>query len=128
MKELETTLLFLRKENKILLARKKKGFGFGKWNGIGGKLEQGETPEQAMIRETEEEIFVTPTEYEKVGIINFIEYYKDELATINMHVYVATKWDKTPKESIEMLPEWFEIDNLPWMICFQMILFGYLMY
>lgn len=114
MKELETTLLFLRKENKILLARKKKGFGFGKWNGIGGKLEQGETPEQAMIRETEEEIFVTPTEYEKVGIINFIEYYKDELATINMHVYVATKWDKTPKESIEMLPEWFEIDNLPW--------------
>ena len=91
MKELETPLLFLRKENKILLARKKKGFGFGKWNGIGGKLEQGETPEQAMIRETEEEIFVTPTKNEKVGIINFIEYYKDELATINMHVYVATK-------------------------------------
>ncbi len=53
-------------------------------------IEQGETPEQAMIRETEEEIFVTPIEYEKVGIINFIEYYKDELATINMHVYAAT--------------------------------------
>lgn len=114
MKELETTLLFLRKENKILLARKKKGFGFGKWNGIGGKLEQGETPEQAMIRETEEEIFVTPTAYEKVGIINFIEYYKDELATINMHVYIATKWQGVPKESEEMQPKWFSINNLPW--------------
>lgn len=114
MKELETTLLFLRKENKTLLARKKKGFGLGKWNGIGGKLEPGEIPEQAMIRETEEEIFVTPIEYKKVGIINFIEYYNDELVSNNMHVYIATKWDKTPKESMEMLPEWFKIDNLPW--------------
>ena len=66
-----------------------------------------------MIRETEEEIFVTPVEYEKVGIINFIEYYKDELATINMHVHGVTKWDKMQKESMEMIPEWFEIDNLP---------------
>ena len=77
-------------------------------------IEQGETPEQAMIRETEEEIFVTPIEYEKAGIINFIEYYKDELATINMHVYAATNWDKMPKVSMEMIPEWFEIDNLQW--------------
>lgn len=107
MKELETTLLFLRTENKILLARKKKGFGLGKWNGIGGKFEQVETPEQAMIRETKEEIFVTPTEYEKVGIINFREYYKDEWISNNMHIYVATKWDKIQKESIEMLPKWF---------------------
>lgn len=119
MKELETTLLFLRKENKILLARKKKGFGLGKWNGIGGKLEERETPEQAMIRETGEEISVIPIEYEKVGIINFIEYYKDELANINMHVYVATKWEKTPIESEEMLPSWFDINCLPWDEMFQ---------
>lgn len=114
MKKLETTLLFLKEKNKILLARKKKGFGQGKWNGIGGKLEKGETVEDTMIRETEEEISVIPIEYKKVGIINFIEYYKDELTNVQMHVYISTKWDKTPIESVEMLPEWFDIDNLPW--------------
>ena len=56
MKILETTLLLLRKDNEILLAKKKRGFGEGKYNGVGGKLEDGETPEEAMIRETEEEI------------------------------------------------------------------------
>ena len=73
MKELETTLLLLRKDNEILLALKKRGFGEGKYNGVGGKIKEGETPEQAMIRETMEEISVKPTKYEKVGIIKFLE-------------------------------------------------------
>ena len=65
MKNKETTLLIIKKENKILLARKKRGFGLGKWNGIGGKIEENETPEEAMIRETEEEIFATPIDLKK---------------------------------------------------------------
>ena len=73
---LETTLCLLKKDNKILLAMKKRGFGEGKYNGVGGKIESVETPEEAMIRETEEEILVTPTKYEKVGIIEFDEFYK----------------------------------------------------
>ena len=39
----QTTLLFLRKDNHILLAMKKRGFGINKWNGAGGKVEEGET-------------------------------------------------------------------------------------
>lgn len=58
MKNKETTLLIIKKENKILLARKKRGFGLGKWNGIGGKIEENETPEQAVIREIKEEFMV----------------------------------------------------------------------
>lgn len=114
MKELHTTLLIVRKENKILLARKKRGFGFGKWNGIGGKVEENETPEEAMIRETQEEISVTPMEYDKIGIIKFVEYIKEELTTNYMHLYIATKWQGVPKESEEMQPKWFSINNLPW--------------
>ncbi len=45
------TLLFLRKNNHILLAMKKRGFGADRWNGVGGKLEPGETIEQALVRE-----------------------------------------------------------------------------
>lgn len=114
MKKLQTTLLILRKDNKILLARKKRGFGFGKWNGVGGKVEEKETPEEAMIRETQEEISVTPIEYEKIGIIRFVEYIKEELTKNDMHLYIATKWQGVPKESEEMQPKWFSINNLPW--------------
>ena len=64
---METTLCLLKKDNSILLAMKKRGFGSGKYNGIGGKIEKGETPDEAMIRETKEEIKVTPIKYEKVG-------------------------------------------------------------
>ncbi len=53
-----TTLLFLLKDNHILLAMKKRGFGAGRWNGVGGKIEAGETIVQAAVRECFEEIGV----------------------------------------------------------------------
>jgi len=84
---LVTTLCLLRKENKILLAMKKRGFGEGKYNGVGGKIENGETPEETMIRESKEEILVTPKEYEKVGIIEFDEFYKGKKEKVIMHIY-----------------------------------------
>lgn len=37
---METTLCLLKKENSILLAMKKRGFGAGKYNGVGGKIEK----------------------------------------------------------------------------------------
>lgn len=44
------------KENQILLAMKKRGFGAGKWNGAGGKINAGETIEEATTREVDEEL------------------------------------------------------------------------
>lgn len=114
MRKIETTLLLLRKDNKILLAMKKRGFGEGKYNGVGGKLEEGETPEEAMIREANEEIGVIPKEYYKVGVINFIEYVKGNKENVIFHLYVATKWDNTPIETEEMKPEWFNINKIPY--------------
>lgn len=114
MNILETTLCLLKKDNKILLAMKKKGFGEGKYNGIGGKLEKNETPEEAMIRETQEEISVTPIEYEKVGLISFDEFYKGEKMNLSFHLYLVYKWDGEPTESDEMIPEWFDIENIPY--------------
>lgn len=111
---LKTTLSLLKKDNKILLAMKKIGFGEGKYNGVGGKLEEGETPLAAMIRETEEEISVTPTEYEEVGVIEFDEFYKGKKEKVVMHVYTVTKWDGELTESDETKPEWFDIENIPY--------------
>ena len=93
---LETTLCLLKKDNEILLAMKKRGFGMGKYNGVGGKIKQGETPEEAMIRETAEEINVTPIKYEKVGFIEFDEYYKGKKENVAFHLYFVTEWEGEP--------------------------------
>lgn len=114
MKEIETTLCILKKEDKILLALKKRGFGSGKYNGVGGKLEGTETPEEAMLRETKEEINVIPTEYEKMGVVEFYEYYNGEKQYLKFHLYIVTKWDGEESETEEMKPFWFSIDEIPY--------------
>jgi 8-oxo-dGTP pyrophosphatase MutT (NUDIX family) len=108
------SLLFLRRDDEILLAMKKRGFGEGRWNGVGGKVEKGESIEAAMIRETQEEIGVTPIIYEKVADIRFDEYVKAEPTLMHVHVFIATEWVGKPTESDEMAPQWFEIDQIPY--------------
>ena len=49
------TLCIIHQHSKILLGMKKRGHGVGKWNGFGGKVEKGETIEEAARRETKEE-------------------------------------------------------------------------
>lgn len=114
MKTVQTTLLLVIKDGQILLARKKRGFGVGKYNGAGGKLEPGETVEQAMLRETREEIGITPTAYRQVGVVNFDQYIKGEPTMITTHIYTASAYQGTPQESEEMRPEWFALDQIPY--------------
>lgn len=71
------TLLFVRRANpetgakEVLLGMKKRGFGQGKWNGFGGKVEPGETVEAAALRELEEEACLTAAGAELRGKITF---------------------------------------------------------
>jgi 8-oxo-dGTP pyrophosphatase MutT (NUDIX family) len=108
------SLLFLRRGGEVLLAMKKRGFGEGRWNGVGGKVESGETIESAMIRETQEEIGVTPTVYEKVGDIRFDEFFKGVPTLMHVHIFTATKWTGEPTESNEMAPRWFKTSDVPY--------------
>lgn len=103
-----TNLLFI-KGHTVLLGQKKRGFGKGKFNGFGGKLEPGESIEQAAIREAIEESGLTPLVYEKRAIIDFPNSYP-----FRMNLYVCTKWDGEPQESEEMRPEWFDFDQVPY--------------
>lgn len=107
------TIMFLVTNSQVLLAMKKRGFGVGKLNGAGGKVEPGETPAQAAVRECQEEIGVTVTEFDKVAEIEFDEHHENVHISLFSHVYLATKWEGEPVETEEMAPEWFPIDNPP---------------
>src|SRR6476661_8307543 len=102
------TILFLRRDDEILLAMKKRGFGEGKWNGTGGKVEPDENEWQAAIRECQEEIGVTPHGPQLVGTIKF--YEKTEPAYgHHAHICGARKWQGEPVETEEMRPQWFKL-------------------
>lgn len=66
-----------------------------------------------MVRETKEEINVTPTNYSKVADITFDEFFKGKPALMHIHVFIATEWKGEPVESEEMAPEWFPKNSLP---------------
>lgn len=109
-----TTLLFLHRGDQILLAMKKRGFGEGHWNGAGGKLDPGETIEQALVRECQEEICVTPVGYTQVAELNFDAYFKGERTALQCHVYICDEWKGDPAETEEMKPQWFKKSEIPY--------------
>ncbi len=110
-----TTLVFLRRNDEILLAMKKRGFGAGHWNGVGGKIDPGETIEQALVRECIEEINVTPTTWEKVAEHDFhMDVDTKHPWHMYVHTYIADKWEGQPVESEEMAPKWYKISDIPY--------------
>ncbi len=108
------TLCFLLKDDQVLLAMKKRGFGEGKWNGVGGKVKEEESIEEATVREAEEEIGVKirPEHLDKVAEIFFKFKEKSDWDLI-CHVYFTREWQGEPVESEEMAPQWYKQDQLP---------------
>lgn len=84
----------------------------GKWNGVGGKPQIGESIEETAIRETEEEIGVRPLNIVKYATLDFFFVNKPDWAQ-KVIVYLCNKWMGDPKESEEMKPMWFDKDKLP---------------
>ena len=110
----EVTLCLFVDKGKILLGMKKRRFGTGKWNGFGGKLENGESVHENIVRELKEEISVAvkPEDTEKVGLIDFYFFDKPEWNQ-KMHVFLVKSWEGEPQESEEMKPQWFDVKDIP---------------
>jgi len=111
----QVTLCLLIRGDNILLGYIKRGFGLGKYNSPGGKVEPGESIRQATVRETEEElgILVNPENLKFVAKIVFYFENKPDWDQ-EMHVFACTDWHGQEKETDEMAPIWFKLSELPY--------------
>ena len=113
------TLCFLLREQngrrKILLGHKKVRFGAGKFGGIGGKLDPGETIIEAAVREMFEESSVTldPNKIEHVAHLDF-QFPHRPAWSQTAYVFFASEWAGTPKESEEIRPLWVPTEQIPY--------------
>lgn len=108
----QLTLCIPIKDDKVLLGMKKRGFGAGRWNGFGGKMEVGETIEQATFRELAEEAGITDGKLSKAGVLNF-SFEDGEKEVLEVHVFKLIDFKEEPIETEEMRPKWFYFDEIP---------------
>ena len=72
---LNSTLCYLERGSEYLMlhrVKKKNDLNHDKWIGVGGKCEEGESPEDCVLRETREETGLTLTDYRYRGLVTFV--------------------------------------------------------
>lgn len=107
------TLCYVRHgENTLMLRRVKKAndIHFGKWNGLGGKFESGESPEECVLREVHEESGLTVTDLHLAGFLSFPEF-KDGVDWY-VFAYTAVSANDYVIDSGEGELEWIPSDRL----------------
>ena len=95
-----------------------KKIGKGSWNGYGGGTEEGESEEEAAVRELREEtggVETTTKHLEKVAVVDFHNTKESgEIFICQVHIYLVRIWYGTTKPTDEMTnPTWFDINKLP---------------
>lgn len=100
--------------DEVLLGEKLTGLGVGKIVGPGGKLEHGETPHEAAIREVREEVGVRVERPALIPIAR-IEYPFVDRPHLSQrsHAFVAREWDGVVEASDELSATWWPVDRLP---------------
>ena len=110
---LQSTLCYLENPagEYLMLHRvkKKNDVNHDKWIGVGGKFEDGESPEECVMREVREETGLPLTDYRYRGIVTFVS---DEAETEYMHLFTATGYTGTIKDCDEGVLEWLPKDKL----------------
>ncbi len=104
-------LCFIFRGNELLLIHKKRGLGGGKINAPGGKIEPGESPREAAIRETQEEVGLTPLDPRPLGELSF--QFTDGYS-VHCIVFRAEGHQGIAIETDEAVPIWTALDAVPY--------------
>ena len=109
----QTTLCYIENPRGEYLmlhrVKKKDDANHDKWIGIGGKFEDGESPEECVLREVREETGLTLTDYCYRGLVTFVS---DAWETEYMHLFTATGFEGTLRDCDEGVLEWIDKDAL----------------
>ena len=112
MKTNMTTLCYIEKDGAYLMlhrTKKQNDENGGKWIGVGGHFEEGESPEDCMKREVFEETGLTAREWRYRGVVTFVS---DEFGTEYMHLFTVHGFEGTLKDCDEGVLEWVEKGRL----------------
>ncbi|MCR4736329.1 MAG: 8-oxo-dGTP diphosphatase [Treponema sp.] len=119
-----TSLCYIEKDGCYLMlhrTKKENDYNHDKWIGIGGKFENGESPEDCVIRECREEsgLIIAPEDLEYCGIVTFLDTSLPQTYTEFMHLFRARKYSGSlltncdegvlewvPIEKLKELPHW----------------------
>ena len=102
----------INKQGKVLLQFKARGFGQGKWNGVGGKVEPGETIEQSAAREIKEETGLIVKKLEEMGQLEFIFTRQPDWNSY-CHVFICRQFSGRLQRSQEGKLKWFGLKQIP---------------
>ncbi len=108
----ETTLAYLRKGNETLFlhrTRKRNDVNAGKWIGVGGHIEKGESPEECVRREVKEETGLLVLDAKKRGVVHFISDDWEEI----MHLYTVDDFRGEMRECDEGELKWIPNEKIP---------------
>ena len=108
-----TTLCYIEQNEKYLMlyrCKKEKDANKGKWIGIGGGFQDGESPEDCLLREVKEETGLTLTAYRYRGIVTFVSAVWE---TEYMHLFTAHGFTGEVKECDEGTLEWVDDEIVP---------------
>lgn len=107
-----TTLCYIEKDGQYLLMYrqgKSNDENDGKYIGVGGHVEKGETPEECVLREVLEETGLKLNSYRLRGLITFVFENKDEIA----YLYTSDDFEGQPKEFCnEGILKWVDKDKI----------------
>lgn len=108
-----TTLCYIEQgRDYLMLHRVKKTVDENKdkWIGIGGKFEEGESPEDCLLREVREETGLTLKRWRYRGIVTFVS---DQWGTEYMHLFTADAWEgRLRQDCDEGVLEWIDGERL----------------
>ena len=111
-----TTLCYIEKGGAYLMMHRTKKVNdenHDKWIGIGGKFEEGESPDECLVREVKEEVGLTLNSYKFRGLVTFVS---EAWETEYMHLFTSDDFNGIPTECDEGIPKWIEknqVKSLP---------------